>query len=228
EAAVIVVPGISDDAQANARLAAARALLSELPRGNDGRIDASPGALVALKARQAREPALVELVERASTPAALHPPLERPTIEAWSMTSLQENTGRPEVDPWIRGWIEEDEPQTIVVWRKHLPVTDTGELFGRVELEAFREAADPHLAERLEADTWRVVEWLDRRLKTIGVARERGEGLDPEQWLRRSDVAAVVLDGPFPPRVLRADDLSGKGKRDVVRALSGALLLVDQ
>ena len=27
-----------------------------------------------------------------------------------------------EVGPWLRGWVEDDEPQTIVVWRQYLPL----------------------------------------------------------------------------------------------------------
>jgi CRISPR-associated endonuclease/helicase Cas3 len=230
DATVVIVPAISDDAQVKDRLAAVRALLHELPKREDGTIDASPGGIVAFKARCPHEPALADLVEQASTPPELHPPLERPTIEAWSMTSLEEHTGRPEVAPWIRGWIEDEDPRTNIVWRKYLPVTDADELLTNAQLEAFREAADPHMAERLETETWRVVDWLDHRLKALKIVGEEGIASDPnERPLRRTDVVAVILDGPFKPRALKADDLSNKEKREALRrALAGGVLLVDE
>jgi CRISPR-associated endonuclease/helicase Cas3 len=229
DAAVVVVPANTDDPATKSLLTAARALLQELPRREDGTMDASPGALTALKARADGAPALEALIEQASTPAALHPPLTRPTIEAWSMTSLEEHTGRPEVTPWIRGWIDDDEPQTTIAWRRHLPVTDQGVLLAGADLEAFRDGADPHLAERLETETWRIIDWLGARLRTLRAPELGDADLDPkERPLRGNDVAAVILDGPFRPRVLRANDVSSKDKRDdLFRALTSGLLLVD-
>jgi CRISPR-associated endonuclease/helicase Cas3 len=146
------------------------------------------------------------------------------------MTSVEEHTGRPAVDPWIRGWIREEEPQTTIVWRKHLPVTDGARLLGKADLEAFRDAADPHMAERLETETWRVIEWLGKRLKTLKATHEAGDALEPtDRALRDGDIAAIVLDGHSEPRLLKADDLSNKDKREAVRrALVGGLLLVDE
>lgn len=230
DACVVIVPAGSEDAQMAGRLAAVRELLDQLPRSEEGAIDVSPGALAALKARCASDEALATLLERASTPAELHPPLSRATIESWSMTSLEEHTGRPEVAPWIRGWMPEEEPQTTVAWRKHLPVTDGGRLFGKTDLEAFREAADPHLAERLETETWRVVDWLGRRLKTLGAPEPGDAALDATaRPLRQTDIAAVILDGPAGPRTLTADNLLKRQEREVVaRALENGLVLVDE
>ena len=84
-------------------------------RGDDGRHDASPGAFEELKSRGP------DIIAAATTAAPLHPELTRPLLDAWSMTSLQRHEGRPEVAPWLRGWEQEEEPQTSVVWRKHLP-----------------------------------------------------------------------------------------------------------
>jgi CRISPR-associated endonuclease/helicase Cas3 len=228
DARVIVVPAEAQEEAVRGRLHAVRELLQELPSAGDDERDASPGALVLLKAQCAREPALAALLDRGSTPAELHPPLPRPTVEAWSMTSLEEHAGRPEVAPWIRGFTE-DEPQTTVVWRRHLPVTDRGALFSKADLETFRDAADPHLIERLETETFRVVEWLAKRLKTLKAPDGSDASVDPtERPLRATDIAAVILDGPIGARVLRADDLSSRDKReDVDRALRGGLLLVD-
>jgi CRISPR-associated endonuclease/helicase Cas3 len=231
KALVIVVPTRLYDAEQQARHRAVLALLAELPAAQGGTVDASPGALVALKERRDSEPRLADLIERASAPAELHPPLARATVEAWSMTSLQDHPGRPVVAPWLRGWAEPEEPRTTVVWRTHLPVTDHGRLLPARDLENFLEVAGPHLAERLETDRSRVVMWLAHRLKTLKVAKVADATHDADRRsLRQTPVAAVVLDGRagMRPRALNADDLSSKDKRDeVARALTGALLLVD-
>ena len=103
----------------------------------------------------------------------LYPALTRPLIDAWAMTSLPEHGGRPESDPWLRGWVKQD-PQTAVVWRRCLPVRvepSGSELrsvpFRDRTVEAFFEAAPPHAAERLETETWRVVEWLRKRTRKL-------------------------------------------------------------
>ena len=93
----------------------ARKLFDALPRHADGSFDASPAALD--KLRSARR----EAVGAATAPASLYPALTRPLVEAWSMTSLAEHSGRPEVQPWLRGWVDED-AQTTLIWRTYLPV----------------------------------------------------------------------------------------------------------
>jgi CRISPR-associated endonuclease/helicase Cas3 len=228
DASVVIVPAISDRADTTKRLAAVRGLLAKLPRRPDGAIDASPGALTALRERSVHEPRLGDLIGQGSTPADLHPPLERPTVEAWSMTSLEEHSGRPEVAPWIRGWIEDEEAQTSVVWRKYLPITDRGHLFSAADLETFRDIADPHLAERLETETYRVVDWLGRRARTLEGPSENEATLAPsDRPLLRTDVFAVILDGPSGPRAITADDLSKDKRQELHRALAGGLLMVD-
>ena len=103
-----------------------RALL-QLPLGEDGRHDASPEALMLLRHSHR------SVVDAAMTPAPLYPELTRPLLDAWSLTSLDVHEGRPEVGPWLRGWEEDEEPQTTVVWRKHLPYACNGSDF---EIEA--------------------------------------------------------------------------------------------
>jgi len=231
DAVVIVVPAASDDEKQQAQKArhmAVRQLIEALPPTNDAAFDASPAALTALKAN----PDLRVRIAAASTPPVLHPPLTRALVEAWSMTSLEEHAGRPEVAPWIRGWPdEEEEPQTTVVWRHYLPVTDGGELFGRRDLETFRDAADPHLSERLDTETRRVVDWLEERLKTLRPMTSDEEDLvRTERPLRDRDIVAVVLDPASGKDFLvRADGLASKRQRDDLgRALRGATLMVDQ
>jgi CRISPR-associated endonuclease/helicase Cas3 len=80
-------------------------------RDGEERLDASPGALRRLRA----EPEFKKRADAATTPEPLRPALTRPLIEAWSMTSLEEHAGRPDVEPWIRGWIEDDRPQSTVL-----------------------------------------------------------------------------------------------------------------
>lgn len=232
-ARVRIVPADPEDAVMEQRLDAVRSIVNELPLASNGARDASPGAITALKARSIEDASLADLIARASTPADLHPPLPRATVEAWSMTSLEEHPGRPEVSPWLRGWIEEDDPQTTVVWRRHLPVADDGQLLGPNDLEAFRDAADPHLAERLEAETWRVVDWLEKRFLALGkLAEGPSEEVETDgsqRPLRPSNTIGIIFDRAGKARALTARDLLRKDERDTVdRALRGAMLLVDE
>jgi CRISPR-associated endonuclease/helicase Cas3 len=221
DASVVVVPALAEEDDDKARLAAVRALLDELPSTKSGKVDVSPGALAALRERSRRKPALAALFSNASTPPALHPPLTRATVESWSMTSLEEHTGRPEVAPWIRGWVEEP-PQTTIAWRADLPLRADGNLLGAEGVELFREAADPHLSERLETETWRTVAWLHERLQSVSSsAPDVADSEASARPLRPGDVAAVVLGGPRGSRTLRAGDFVTKEE------LAGALLLVD-
>jgi len=146
------------------------AVLEELPECDDGK-DASPGALRELKLRAEIDKELSKKVEEATTPEPLRPALTRALVDAWSMTSLEQHTGRPKIVPWLRGWVDE-EPQTTVIWRTHLPVREgiadwprsTAE---RKEIEAFFEAAPPHESEKLETESWRVADWLQARAKEL-------------------------------------------------------------
>lgn len=230
DASVIAIPAFDDDEELKTRGEAVRQLIEFLPRHRDASIDASPRALTALKAH----PGLGALIEQASSPAPLHPPLTRAVVEAWAMTSLEEHSGRPEVAPWIRGWPDEkDLAQTTVAWRAHLPVTDKGRLFSPQDLEAFRDAADPHLAERLETETWRVLDWLGKRVRSLAPTSAGEAGATRiDRPLCGNDVVAIVFD-PASGKdfVLRADEVATADKRrrdDLGRTLGGALLMVDR
>jgi CRISPR-associated endonuclease/helicase Cas3 len=137
--------------------------------------DASPGTLAELKAGP-----LKPLINAAITEAPLRPPLIRATLDAWSLTSLEEHPGRPKVEPWLRGWIDK-EPQTTVLWRRIFPLR-AGEDGVTDELRAFFEAASPHMSETLEAPTWRVAEILRERAKrmTKGSPESDTEIADPD------------------------------------------------
>jgi len=195
----------------------ALAVVRKLPRTKAG-LDASPGALRALKLRAAEDSVLCDEIDAATTPAPLRPALTRALVDAWSMTSLDGHTGRPEIEPWLRGWIDDDPPQTNVVWRHHLPIRKDGVAPDR-EATAFFEAAPPHASEMLETETHRVVEWLIARSVRLPIRDDIGGAV------------AFVL-GPaddFRKRCL-LDSLRNADKRtkdQLHRLLASATLIVD-
>lgn len=217
EARVVVVPEQgANDAE---RIERVRALLLRLPPSGDGH-DASPGALVDLKARFGAE------IEEASTPAPLHPPLSRPVLESWSMTSLEEHTGRPEVRPWIRGWIDDEEPQTTVLFRRELPIDDAGRRLADGMVTAYLEAAPPHLKEKLETETWRVIEWLVSRGKNLAKARAPTQEAESTS-LGKDTLVGLLLAGASVTEVRLADLDDKDGRKRLERALHGATLLLN-
>ena len=232
-AQVVIVPTLADDKttpELAERRDATLALIGHLRPSGDSRVarDASPDGLLDLRARAAGDAALRAVTERATTPALLHPPLTRALLEAWSMTSLEDHTGCPGVAPWIRGWPDEPEdPQTTVVWRRYLPITGGRRLFAPAELEEFRDVADPHLAERLETETWRVIEWLFARRAALPSAGS-DEPSAQDAPLHDRDVIAVMFeprDGR--DRTLSAGDITRDRRESLARALAGATLVVD-
>ena len=208
--------------------------LKRLPPDGMGRYDASPLATMMSKSDHA------EVIGLAMTPAPLHPGLTRPLLDAWSMTSLKRHEGRPEVAPWLRGWEEEEEPQTSVVWREYLPrVRVGGETAAPASMIArFFENAPVHASEKLEALRSHVLGWL---LKRILQVHKRTE--DCEHAVKGNEVVALVIDRAGE-RVTTAtlDELRllarrtankaekrdrTKRKGDLERALAGATLVVD-
>ncbi|MGQ0637398.1 MAG: type I-G CRISPR-associated helicase/endonuclease Cas3g [Planctomycetaceae bacterium] len=128
-------------------------------------INASPEAIRELTTKAESDEALLALIDAATTPEPLRPALTRSVVDAWSMTALKEHAGRPEIGPWLRGWVN-DEPQTSVVWRKYLPTRDRVKV-SRKEIEAFFEAAPPHTSEILETESDAVMSWLTKRAEAI-------------------------------------------------------------
>ncbi len=164
----------------------------------------SPKSL--LKLRECQN--LASLFHEATTPEPLRPALTRPLVDAWAMTLLEKHTGRPDIQPWLRGWIEDDPPQTRVVWREYLPVRTEGRPPSRKDIEAFFEAAPPHLSEILETETYRVVDWIAARAKHV---REQ-----QEQRQENTDVVAFALgpDGRLRKHFTLAELASFKEKQD--------------
>jgi len=228
-----------------------------LPRREDGKIDASPGALRDVKVRTANESEeeanLRRLLDAATTPPPLRPALTRPLVDAWSMTSLEEHTGRPEIGPWLRGWVDE-KPQTTVLWRKYLPVRTGDARPSKKEIESFFEAAPPHASELLETETYRVVEWLIKRATmlrsrqseyadTRGAADTGAENAsdtghpvrEPMAPIGRGNPLGFVLSGAGDLRrtlrwsdITDADNKKAKEKKEALEnVLSGTTLVID-
>ena len=213
--------------------------LRRFPVGSDSRYDASPAAVDRMKTEHRT------IVDKATTPAPLYPELTRPLVDAWSMTSLKRHEGRPEVEPWLRGWENQEEPQTTIVWRKHLPRKREGDdrfTAPPTLVDDFVQCAPPHATEKLEALRSHVLDWLLARSVLVSKrSREHELAID------EADIVALVLDraGDFVRDgtltltdlhylARKAATLSGAEKRDqsqrkalLERALAGNLLVVD-
>lgn len=213
-----------------------------LPRDADG-IDVSPTALRDLKLssaptseaesstdaseRQHRR----EIIAAATSEEPLRPALTRALMDAWSMTSLREHTGRPRVQPWLRGWVDDD-PQTTVLWRTFLPISPGGKgspASVRLQIEAFFEAAPPHVSEMLETRTGEVIAWLKKRAESvskISQSETKTPHLDADQR------CAVVLarDGELRRMPLTIQDFlfsSDDPKGELFRLLAERTLVLD-
>lgn len=236
----------SEAVQKHEVLQATKHALERLPDTNGAR-DVSPRALRDLRLRAQSDSDLQTILAAATTPAPLRPALSRALVDAWSMTSLKEHTGRPQIEPWLRGWLVNDPPQTAVIWRTHLPVRTRGGAATDKEIEAFFEAAPPHASEVLETETFRVLKWLGDRAKALVAAsnghasaasQDAGDGEEATESppFQGSDVAAVALTPAGDLRkTLKLADLVGDGekevsarrKEDLERILKGATLIVD-
>jgi len=83
-------------AQVKAKQAPFRKLLKE-------GANLSPGELRELKLRAMGDQSTRSILDAATEKPPLRPELTRALVDAWSMTSLKNHTGRPEVAPWLRG-----------------------------------------------------------------------------------------------------------------------------
>jgi CRISPR-associated endonuclease/helicase Cas3 len=175
-----------------------KAIIENLPQV-EGAHDASPGTLRQFAESARQDAALKALIDAATTPEPLRPALNRALADAWSMTSLETHTGRPEVAPWLRGWVE-DRPQTTVVWRTHLPMRldDRGRtILPKNEIEDFFEAAPPHESEKLETETYRVVSWLQDRGNAL-LKRKQGAPEDDATDINNEASVAEGVDAEQP------------------------------
>lgn len=211
------------------RRVAWRKPFTELVEREDGSRDASVGALVRLRARASVEPELEATLAGAISPEPLRPALTLPLVEAWSLTSLKNHPGRPAVQPWLRGWVDE-KPQTSVVWRTHLPVRRGGRAVRKEQIEAFFEAAPPHTSEILETETFRVAKWMADRAKEVGGNPERQEGGAGETRLHPEDPVVFVLepDGSLRRSYSLQELEAGPERKDEwADVIGGRTLIVD-
>lgn len=212
-----------------------RALLAALPMIGNGH-DASPGALYRLK--QDANVDVRAMMERATTPVPLRPALTRALLDAWSMTSLKAHTGRPQIAPWLRGWVDE-EPQTTLLWRVYLPAHSVLPDYQRdskdpkKDIEAYFEAAPSRTSEQLQTETHRVADWLVARAKNLTKPKNpkhenrNDGGQATTKTLAPGDIAGIVLTdaGDFS-RALTLHDLVDADKKQLQRDLAGKTLIV--
>lgn len=207
--------------------------LCALPKSDDGRREASPAAITELKV------AHPTLVQHGTTPVPLYPALNRPLLDSWAMTSFETHTGRPEVAPWLRGWEEDEEPQTTVVWRHYMPDADAEQdtaILQRIASDYFQ-IAPIHATEKLEAASSQVFDWLLKRVKQISRwhnSEELAMGDDQVSVLLLDHAGQCVRSASFgelkrmtePTKVLNKAEI--RAKRDLrERHLPGKTLVVD-
>ena len=197
--------------------------------GSDGG-GLSPDALLKLRERKD----LTEALRAATTVEKLRPELTRALIDAWSLTSLEEHPGRPEVDPWLRGFRPNDPPQTAVVWRRYLPVRADGQ-FDAKAAKLFFEAAPLHTSEQLETETHLVLDWLIARAKAVREAKVVEAPLNPKHVVAIAFGARGELRGWRTFEQLAAAKIQGEegktGREQAVKQLeeflAGATLVID-
>jgi len=196
----------------------------EWPRASDGTRDASPLALQELKTR------IPALIERATSVTPYYPLLSRPIVESWAMTTLREHPGRPLVQPWLRGWDENPQPQCTIAWRRYLPLRANfrGELSAaaagdaRSDLERFFEAAPPHATELLQAPSSRVAEWLKKRAEAV-LGKPAASADEP-----RHQPIIVVLDEQYDLEdVYSMERVVRTSTKNLARAIAERTLIVD-
>jgi CRISPR-associated endonuclease/helicase Cas3 len=182
---------------------ALRALLAAVGEGGS----LSPESLLHLR----QLTGLTEALRDATTVEPLRPDLTRALVDAWSLTSLDEHPGRPEIEPWVRGFHPNDPPQTTLVWRRHLPVRHDGP-FDAKAAKRFFEAAPPHTSEQLETETFLVLDWLIGRAAAVSEA-QGGDALPTANQL----VAIALASRGEVKGWWTLEQLSsakGKGKKD--------------
>ena len=230
------------------KLEAAQALSKPfelLPKSEHG-IDVSPAALRDLKRSTLPNSDDVQddqlradrraILSAATTPAPLWPELTRPLLDSWAMTSLPEHTGRPKIQPWLRGWVE-DEPQTTVVWRKHLPIDRSKNTPQLKLIREFFDAAPVHASEELELETRiDIIPWLKKRAEAIRKILASAMTADDEaKPLQLDEPFAILLmkdgDPSKKPYISITDFLAEleekKSKEDIERQLFGSTLVID-
>ncbi len=174
--------------------------------------DASPQALRDLAMRERG------LVRQASTPLPLHPPLTLATVESWALTNIAEHPGRPDIQPWLRGWVEDDQPQAEILWREHLPWPQNDAPKER-EVNAFFASARPHLLEVLETNASDIADVLVNRAKALEKATKKDDASteDKKAW----DQGIILLDRANRfVRSFRSAELADMKKGDLAQHIT--------
>ncbi|MFM2043935.1 MAG: hypothetical protein RLY86_2511 [Pseudomonadota bacterium] len=195
--------------------ARSRTLLERLPQRPDGTGQAAdPLALVQLRAA---EPGLLH---QATTPAPACPDLDRPTLDAWSLTGIAHHPGRPDVQPWLRGWIEEEEPEVTLLWRAVLPWPVGMPEPPPALVEAWLDAAPPHPVEQVEVPRSQVLKLLQQRLDRCGLAEDEPAALliGPDTRYRPGQAWTVGT--------LRSHLSQERERRRIAAAIAGGTLIL--
>lgn len=186
--------------------------IASLPQRSDGRHDASPEALLRVRTEHPHK------IDRATSSAPLHPPLARPHVEAWALTSLDNHAGRTKVAPWLRGWESKEEPQVAVVFRRFLP---EGSRVGKPEIQLFFQLAPIHVSERLEAPHSHVWNWLTKRVRRLREAEPVAVVIDHAGEL----VQSVSFDDLL--RLFQTKSRQAREQEEFKRNIANATLILD-
>lgn len=151
----------------------------------------------------------------AFSPEAASRPLTDILLDGWSLTSINELPGRPEVEAYLHG-LSADPPETYVAWRKEVRLLSEAALDKEALSDWFR-ACQIKSVERLRDQTSRVREKLGILLKTqrrkqeksgvdfpVVILNERGEAMQPH--------LSQILQDDFPlefKTVVLPPDLGG-------------------
>lgn len=225
-ASSIVVLKVDDDEATPARWAPFKLL----PTDAEGRQQVHPAALADLARDAEADPDVAQILADATSDVPYRPALDRPTLDAWAMTSLREHPGRPDVAPWLRGWIE-DKPQTALIWRAHLPVRADGTTHAP-DVEAYFDAAPRHRSEELETTTDAVFGWLDKRRKSIEKVCAKAEASgEPPPIAKAQTVLFLASSSDDAPANYTLGDLldifnDDRRKKGFRRDLAGATVFV--
>lgn len=187
--------------------------------------DASPGAIVALKAKTKNNEHLETLLQHAISSEPLRPQLTRATVDAWSMTSLENHTGRPQIEPWLRGWIDKEEPDTTIAWRQYLAWRSDETQPNRNEVDAFFDNAPIHLSESLEVPTSEAVKTLTERAKNL----LKNQSVDAECNEFKKSAALLIFNRSGKlQRALAIGDLLAIDIKDLRAILSNRQVVVSR
>jgi CRISPR-associated endonuclease/helicase Cas3 len=138
-------------------------------------IDVSPGNM-----RRMLEKLSANEREGAFSPRPEAPPLTDILLDGWSLTSVQEMPGIPEVAAFLHG-LTSDIPETFVVWRREIDLLVEAEVSDD-EIRNWFRACRVESRERLRDQTHRVQKVLEKLLK------------NHRQSDKNKDFSVVVLD----------------------------------